>query len=92
MKRLWEYIKYGWEHCRQPLPGEIEPTGSGATIVWMSPVEETESVVLLRRLRGVLGYGEAWTFWGALLDRLRLWAILLVWLLVVVACLYWRVR
>lgn len=85
MKPL-QRVRYGWEHCRQPLPGEIEPTKSGAVIIWMSPIEEAENSLILRRLRGVLGYGGAWTFWGALLDCLLPWGgvvlVLLVWLLV----------
>ena len=61
-------IKFRWQNCRPSLPGELEPTEYGATIVFMTKPDETEPHLLLKRFRGLMGYGRAWTFRAALWD------------------------
>lgn len=68
-------LKWRWEHCGDPLPGELNPINCGpfaARVVWASHGEDAERRVLARRLRGLLtGYGEGWTLRAALGDWAR---------------------
>ena len=66
-----ERLKYRWNHCQDPLPGEIEPVQCGpylVSVIWASPVKDVENHIALRRLRGLIGYGPGWTFWNAFWD------------------------
>jgi len=63
-------LKYRWKYCKDPLPGEIEPAQCGpysVSVVWASPITDREHHIILRRLRGLIGYGPGWTFWSAFL-------------------------
>lgn len=81
--KVIERLRFRWNNDRDPLPGEIEPTGDGAVIVWMSETVDAELSPRLRKLRGlVTGYGGGWTFGDALWNWL--WPKLLVGLYVVI--------
>ena len=85
-----ERVKFRWRNNRDPLPGEIEPTEAGATIVFMSQDDEVESLAL-RKLRGLItGYGEGWTFRAALWDWSWPKCAFVLWLLLVVGSVVWR--
>ena len=61
-------IKYRWQHNCAPLPGELEPIdspGGKITIVGSWCDGDAEKNMLLRKFRGLLGYGQGWTFLGA---------------------------
>jgi hypothetical protein len=58
-------LKYRWEYCCNPLPGETHGT---IIPVWRY---DAEPIILLRRLRALLfGYGHGWTFIGAMANFL----------------------
>ncbi len=81
-----ERIRYRWKYCRDPLPGEVEPVRCGpysAEVIWASPIMDREHHIILRRFRGLIGYGPGWTLWSAFWN----WCLPVVIVLVGVAVL-----
>jgi len=78
-------IQFRWTYGAPSLPGEIQELpiedGRKLRIVSMFLLEpDKERRRLLRRFRGLLGYGQGWTFKEALMQRLMnvvLWAVAL---------------
>ena len=87
------YYRYCWENDGPPLPGQLEPLqtpfGSvSVSVIFASEPEEVESHIVLRKLRALLlGYGRAWTFRKALIDKIvfsnLFWVLL--WMLCAIA-------
>ena len=92
---LLQSIRYRWQNCCKPLPGEVDPyyqDGQQVFVTMISTCAEHERFILLRRLRAVLfGYGPGWTFCAAawdwflsrpfpyLIGALGLWLIVRSW-------------
>jgi hypothetical protein len=69
--RLVDRLKYRWQYCSDPLPGEYcnpLPNEDISILMWTEPLD-SEKIIFLRRLRALLfGYGQGWSFFGALLN------------------------
>jgi len=73
LQRKAAYYRYCWKNDEAPLPGQLEPLQipfGSVSVIFASEPEEVESHIVLRKLRALLlGYGRAWTFRKALIDK-----------------------
>ena len=90
LQRKAAYYRYCWKNDEAPLPGQLEPLQipfGSVSVIFASEPEEVESHIVLRKLRALLlGYGRAWTFRKALIDKIMGSGpfLFLVWLLCVI--------
>jgi hypothetical protein len=69
--KLINRLKYRWNYCSDPLPGEYSNPIPGVTVLVWTEEPDKEKVILLRKLRALLfGYGQGWTFFGAFFNFL----------------------
>jgi hypothetical protein len=90
-----ENIKYRWRNGCPPLPGQFEPIdypeGSIRVKIILSDGKDREKFMFLRRIRGLLGYGEGWT----LLEATAMTVLEYSWLILccaVIACFYYLLK
>ena len=75
LKKIIANIEYRWKYDDIAIAGELYPTKEGvkAIFAWSDGADQEKSWILRKLRTMILGYGSAWSFRYAFLDKFFPW-------------------